>query len=253
MHNIKNWISDGELESIYSSSFWNDIEIEKKKEWWIDDGNYKRCLDYLDSSTLRYEYVESERFIKEFPSESLIVADLAAGIGWTSVLLSKLSNVKEVHAVEISKHRLGLFEHSIKMLKGNSDKIFRYLGSFYELNFDDNSVDLVYMSQAFHHAQKPFSLLDECDRVLKKNGRIILVGEHAIGLKSIIRRFMSNLVKRRKFSINFYEMFPPDNDSGDHYYRLSDYYFLFRSMGYSLRHFHLNNGNTIYIADKDDF
>ena len=251
MREIENWLSDEELKSIYTSSFWNNIEEEKKKEWWIEDGNYKKCLDYLNSSKLMYEYQESEKFIKEFSSESIKIVDLAAGIGWTSVLLSKLSNVKEVHAVEISKHRLGsLFEHSVKMLKGDSNKIFRYLGSFYDLKFDDKSVDIIYMSQAFHHADKPLKLLNECDRVLKDNGRIILVGEHFIGIKRIMRRFLANLIKRKEFTTNFYEMFTPDQELGDHYYRRSDYYFMFGSMGYSLKHQHLESENVIYIADK---
>ena len=76
-----------------------------------------------------------------------VVVDLASGIGLTSVLLSKLSNVKEVHTVEISKHRLGLsFEHTAIILKGYNQKIYLHLGSFYDLKFDDNSVDIIYMS-----------------------------------------------------------------------------------------------------------
>jgi len=179
------------------------------------------------------------------------IVDLAAGIGWTSVLLSKLPNIKEVNAVEISKHRLGsLFEHSVKMLKGDKNKIFRYLGSFYDLKFEDKSVDIIYMSQAFHHADKPLKLLVECDRVLKDSGRIILVGEHYIGAKRIIRKLLVNLIKRSNFTTNFYELFTPDEELGDHYYRRSDYYFLFGSMGYELKHQHLKSENVIYIADK---
>lgn len=251
MQEIENWLSHEELESIYTSSYWNDIEEEKKKEWWIEDGNYKKCLDYLKSSKLLHEYQQSEKFINNFTGKSIKVADLAAGIGWTSVLLSKLPSVKEVHAVEISKHRLGsLFEHSVKMLQGESNKIFRYIGSFYDLKFDDKSIDIIYMSQAFHHADKPLKLLLECDRVLKDNGRIILVGEHYIGMKRIIRRFLSNLIKQRKITTNFYEMFTPDQVLGDHYYRRSDYYFMFGAFGYDVKHQHVKGENTIYIADK---
>ena len=251
MHKIENWLSDEELETIYTSSYWNDIEEEKKKEWWIEDGNYKKCIDYLNSSKLLYEYQQAEKFINNFEGQAIRVADLAAGIGWTSALLSKLPNVSEVHAVEISKHRIGsLFEHSFKMLSGENNKIFRYLGSFYDLQFDDKSIDIIFMSQAFHHADKPFKLLFECDRVLKDYGRIILVGEHYIGIKKIIRRFLSILIRQKKVTINFYEMFKPDQVLGDHYYRCSDYYFMFGSMGYDVQHKQLESGKVIYIADK---
>jgi len=161
MRKIEIWLSDEELKSIYTSSYWNNIEEERKKEWWIEDGNYKKCLDYLDSSGLLYEYQQSEKFIKEYSGELIKVVDLAAGIGWTSVLLSKLSKVKEVHAVEISKHRLdSLFEHSVKMLKGDPNKIFRYLGSFYDLRFDDKSVDIIYSRHVLEkNSIHPFLLI----------------------------------------------------------------------------------------------
>jgi SAM-dependent methyltransferase len=247
---IKYWLSDADLKSIYTSTYWNNIEKEKEKEWWIKDGNYNRCLHYIKSSGLLSEYQDSEKFIQDF-SREVVVADLASGIGWTSALLSKLPNVTEVHAVEISKHRLGvLFENAVKMLKGEGQKIYRYLGSFYDLKFKDNSIDIIYMSQAFHHAEKPFTLIAECDRVLSEDGRIILVGEHYMGPKQMIKKAIANLIKRKIKGWSFYEIFPPDEELGDHYYRISDYYFLFSSMGYNLKHYRCKKGKVIYIADK---
>jgi SAM-dependent methyltransferase len=250
MKKIVKWITEEELKGIYTSEYWNDIEEEKKKEWWIEDGNYERCLKYLNKS-LMGEYKKSENFICNFDGDNIKIADLAAGIGWTSVLISKIKKVKEVHSVEISKHRIGaLFENSVKMLSGESDKIFRYLGSFYDLKFEDNSLDIIYMSQAFHHADAPLRLLYECDRVLKNNGRVILVGESYIPIKRILRRFLFNIVRTKTIRFNFYELFPPDQVLGDHYYRVSDYMFMFHSLGYSLDYVRLDTGNVIYIADK---
>ena len=251
MRTIEKWLTDEELKSIYTSLYWNDIEEEKKKEWWIEDGDYEKCLNYLKTSKLLYEYKEAEKFVKDFKGKSLKIADLAAGIGWTSALLSKLPNIGEIHAVEISKHRLGsLFENSVRMFSGEEKKIFRYLGSFYDLKFKNKSIDIIFLSQAFHHADKPLKLLIECDRVLKYNGRIILVGEQYIGYKKIIRKFLSILVKRKSVVTNFYKMFKADHMLGDHYYRHSDYDFIFVSMGYDLKHQHLDTKNVIYIADK---
>jgi len=250
LRGIKYWLSDEDLKLIYTSEYWNDIAEEKKKEWWIEDGNYNNCLRYLNSSGLLTEFKESKKFIQKFP-EQVMVADLASGIGWTSALLSKLPNVSEVHAVEISKHRLGiLFENAIKMLNGNVQKIHRYLGSFYNLKFEDNSIDIIYMSQAFHHADRPFNLILECDRVLSKNGRIILVGEHYMGFRQMIKKATVNLIRRKIKGWSFYEIFPPDDKLGDHYYRISDYYFIFNSMGYKLKHYRCKKGKVIYIADK---
>ena len=139
--------------------------------------------------------------------------------------------------MDISEHRINeLFEHAIKMVNGEPKKINRYIGSFYDLKFEHSSMDLIYLSQAFHHAEKPLNLLLECDRVLKPKGRIILVGEHFISVRKIIFAFLNKIIRHRKMSVNFYELFPPDKILGDHYYRHSDYYFMFQSIGYSGKH-----------------
>lgn len=251
MREIESWLSDEELKALYSYSYWNSIDEEKKKFWWIEDGKYEKCLNYLKSSKLLDEYQMSERFVRNFSGDNLVIADLAAGIGWTSVLLSKLNNVKEVHALEMSKHRISfLFEQSLKMFSGEEDKIFRYIGNFYDLKFENESIDIIYMSQAFHHADKPLELLHECDRVLKKNGRIILVGEHYIGACRLIIRFLVTLFKRKKITFDFRELYPPDPDSGDHYYRPSDYLSMFNSLGYNMESHRVGYRNAIIVADK---
>jgi ubiquinone/menaquinone biosynthesis C-methylase UbiE len=255
MRNIEYWLSDKDLNNIYTSSYWNDIEEEKKKGWWIADGEYKKCLDYLKSTNLLSDFLLSEAYIKEYTekNENIKIADLASGSGWISALLSKLENINEVIAVEISKHRLEtLFEHSVKMMKGNGDKISRYLGSFYDIKLEPESVDIVYMSQAFHHADKPMQLLIESDRILKKGGRIILVGEHYIHTFRFLKRILGYLKETKKISFDFYELFTPDPVLGDHYYRHSDYHFMFKSFGYDLKYEITGKGSIIYVADKNN-
>ena len=248
---VQRWLSDDELREIYTSSYWNDIEEEKKKEWWIEDGDYGRCRRYLETSKLMEEYQQAEAFIRAIPQDDLRIADLAAGTGWTTALLSKLDNVAEVHAVEISLHRLErLLPHSVAMFTGRAEKIRRYLGSFYDLRLPAKSMDLVFLSQAFHHADRPIKLMVECDRVLKPGGRIVMVGEHGVGGSWLMRRFFKALLRQRRIVTDFHQLFPPDPLLGDHYYRRSDYYFLFVAMGYTLEHRIAATGQTMFIADK---
>jgi SAM-dependent methyltransferase len=179
------------------------------------------------------------------------VADLAAGIGWTSALLSKLERVAEVHATEISRHRLiDLLPYAIDMFKGNPEKIYRYIGSFYKLGFNDDSMDIDFLSQAFHHADQPLKLLSEIDRVTRKGGTVILTGENYISEYSQIKRAIKNSVKFGRISLNFFENFPPDDIGGDHYYRLTDYYLFFQLLGYRLHHQIVNKRSLVLIADK---
>jgi ubiquinone/menaquinone biosynthesis C-methylase UbiE len=164
--------SNEALSGIYSSGYWNDIEEEKKKEWWIADGDYKRCMNYLIRAGLMNEWAVVVDFVSELPgTDKLKVADLAAGIGWTSALFSKLDRIGEVHATEISYHRLAkLFPYAVDMFDANPEKIRRYIGSFYELGFKNESMDIVFMSQAFHHADQPLNLLNEINRITRGGG-----------------------------------------------------------------------------------
>jgi ubiquinone/menaquinone biosynthesis C-methylase UbiE len=252
---VTRWLDQQELKTVYSSEFWNDLSEEQKKEWWITEGadSYKRLKKFLEESGLIRDYRLAEQFISRISRQDLAVADLAAGIGWTSVLMSKLPNVGSVHAVEISQHRIEkLLPKAIRMFEGEAAKINRYIGSFYNLGFENGSMDVVLLSQAFHHAANPLRLLTEIDRILKPGGRMILIGENYVGFKSIVRRFIKTLLVQKRICSNFYELFPPADDSGDHYYRISDYRFFMQLMGYEVVDFSVQktSQSMVVVADK---
>jgi SAM-dependent methyltransferase len=252
---IAEWLDKQSLSAIYSSQYWNDLAEEKLKEWWIEDGSeiaFARLRSYLDRSGLLDGYNIAEQFISEIPAHGLAIADLASGIGWTSSLFSRLPNVGSVHAVEISRHRLELlFPQAVRMFAGQPAKLNRNLGSFYDLKFADTSMDVVFISSAFHHASSPLRLLTEIDRVLKPGGKLILIGENLIRMTAIVRRVVKTLVRERRFCSNFYELFPPDDSSGDHYYRVSDYYLFLQMIGYKVVKFNVQrNDLSTFIAEK---
>ncbi|MDB4706134.1 class I SAM-dependent methyltransferase [Verrucomicrobia bacterium] len=251
MKPITYWLTAEELQGIYTADYWNNLDEEKRKATWIEDGDYGKCFSHLKSKGLWSEYHLAQNYIENHKGNDFVVADLAAGIGWGSALMSKLSKVKEIHAVEISKHRIErLFPECVKMLEGDSAKISRYVGSFYNLDFESHRFDIVYLSCAFHHAQNPFALLTEVDRVLKPGGRVILVGEQYMGAWRRIRRFVSHFMKNKSLTFNFRKLFPADDLLGDHYYRICDYYFMFETLKYTTIHSFDGRSNVVYIADK---
>jgi SAM-dependent methyltransferase len=253
---IVRWLDDATLGSIYSSAYWNDLAEEKDKEWWIADGSeaaFGRLRSYLEHSGLMHEYRIAEKFVAEIPKPDLVIADLATGIGWTASLFSRLPNVGSVDAVDISQHRLELlFPQAIRMFDGEASKIKRKLGSFYELGFADASIDVVFLASAFHHAANPLRLLTEIDRILKPGGNLILIGENFIGARAIARRVIKKILLEKKFCTNFYELFPPDNGMGDHYYRVSDYHFFNQMLGYKVVSTSICRKQTLVIISRKD-
>lgn len=252
MKPIISWLSENDILTIYTSKYWNNIEEEKLKDWWIIDDNINQTLNYLECSGLMDEYHAAEKMISNFPETQLEIADLGAGTGWASALLSKLPNVAKIHAVDISRHRLDfLFEKSFLLMGGDEKKLNRYLGNFSDLKFEDSSIDIIFCCQAFHHTDKPLKFLSECDRILKSGGKMIMIGEPYIGFKQIIRKFLIKLIIERKLVTTFCALFPTEDIKGDHNYRVSDYTFIFRTiMGYMLKIHTLRNGKVIYFAVK---
>jgi ubiquinone/menaquinone biosynthesis C-methylase UbiE len=252
---VVKWLDEEALSSIYTSQYWNDLSAEQSKEWWIADGGevaYDRLRSSLEKAGLMAEYKIAEQYVGKLARTDLSLADLASGIGWASSLFSTLSNVRSVHAVEISHHRLELlFPQAVRLFKGEAAKLNRNLGSFYNLQFPDASMDIVFLSSAFHHASNPSRLLTEVDRVLRPGGALILIGENFIGWRNIFRRIIKKLLFEGKYCTNFQELFPPDQMLGDHYYRVGDYHNFFQSVGYKVVKCSVqNNQSVMFITEK---
>lgn len=246
--NLIKWEDVKETKNQYTFSYWNSIENEKTKPWWIEnETQISKLTDYLTQSGLLEEF---ELFINNSKNKNLIkgnILDVAAGVCWTSALLSKIETVEKIDALEFSYHRINqLAPIVIKGLNGEIEKIRRIFGSFYNIKAE-NKYNLIFMSQAFHHADNPLKLLIECDKNLAPNGSIVLIGEHLITPVRYFKHILGTLIRERKLSINFYEIFKPEPELGDHYYRLSDYQFMFNSLGYKFCYQKSTIRNSIII------
>jgi ubiquinone/menaquinone biosynthesis C-methylase UbiE len=101
----------------------------------------------------------------------LTVADLGAGEGTLSQLLAK--QARKVIAVDNSPK---MVEFGAALAKKHGLKNLDYrLGDIEDPPIAKNSVDLAILSQALHHALKPERAVGAAYRILKKNGRIIVL------------------------------------------------------------------------------
>jgi ubiquinone/menaquinone biosynthesis C-methylase UbiE/predicted transcriptional regulator len=99
------------------------------------------------------------------------VADLGAGEGTLSQLLARRAH--KVIAIDNSPKMVD-FGSSLARKHGFKNLEYR-LGDIEDPPIAKNSVDLAILSQALHHAIKPERAIESAHRVLKKNGRIVVL------------------------------------------------------------------------------
>lgn len=101
----------------------------------------------------------------------LTVADLGAGEGTLSQLLAK--NARKVIAIDSSQK---MVEFGSKLAREHGFKNLEYrLGDIEDPPIAKESIDLAVFSQALHHAIRPQRAVASAFRILKKNGRIVIL------------------------------------------------------------------------------
>lgn len=184
--NFEQWLTDAYINSHATSDYWNDEEIEAFKPWNILDGDFTKLELHLESLGLNRDLDTCVRVLDTQFSRRVsgVGIDLAAGNLWAAPYLLGLPNVHQLFALEFSRHRLlklgpALLDH----YQVTADRITLVLGSFYDLQLDNASIDFVFMSSAFHHADNPSRLLREISRVLKRTGVVIIIGEQIVDVR----------------------------------------------------------------------
>src|SRR5262245_2794241 len=101
----------------------------------------------------------------------LTIVDLGAGEGTLSQLLAK--SARKVIAIDNSPK---MVEFGSRLAKKHGFKNLEYrLGDLEHPPVAKSSVDLVLLSQALHHAIKPERAIRAAHRILKKNGRVVVL------------------------------------------------------------------------------
>jgi ubiquinone/menaquinone biosynthesis C-methylase UbiE/predicted transcriptional regulator len=101
----------------------------------------------------------------------LTVADLGAGEGTLSQLLAE--NAHKVIAIDNSPK---MVEFGSKLARKHGFKNLEYrLGDIQDPPIAKESIDLAIFSQALHHAVRPERALAAAYRMLKKNGRVVIL------------------------------------------------------------------------------
>lgn len=126
----------------------------------------------------------------------------------------------------------------LEFLTRDQETVIPALGTFEQLNLDDNSLDFILQFEALHHAQDPYKPPIESFRILKPGGYFISVDRSwPDGTTRNSREDLLNHVYEEEWLIN--KGFPTDKpfsrrDNGEHEYTDSEWISFFKSAGFVL-------------------
>jgi SAM-dependent methyltransferase len=170
----QDWIFNQTIENVEQ---WDNILVKyyPESELWMSKPHL-----YLNRLTVECNYLNAVEGLDwdSFLKDDSIVLDVACGGGWLTAYLSKSNLIKRIYAIDSSKNYLLNFLPTISVLMGGDmKKISTVQGLFTPILMDSDSVDLIVISSAAHHANNLGELFDEFYRVLKKDGYLLILNE----------------------------------------------------------------------------
>lgn len=154
--------------------------------WQVDETEetFKKLLYHLEvrsnfkayfEEAMRHLDLDDARF-----GDGIVVADIGAGVGWTSAMIAGHRKVRAVYAVDPSDNRL----ERARFVAGHfgvADKVKPVNGTFTKPNVPEK-VDIVLLCASLHHCyddQVP-ALFSNVKQLLKPGGRVLVANEHYV-------------------------------------------------------------------------
>lgn len=127
----------------------------------------------------------TDLLLKNLPVKSeSVVADIGAGTGYFAFRLAP--RVKQVLAVDIQPEMLAIMDRRIEETGLNN--VVTMQGSEVDANLPENSVDVMYLVDAYHEFSHPFEMGQGMVRALKPDGRLVLIEYRAEDPRVPIKR-----------------------------------------------------------------
>lgn len=160
--NIEQW--DSSLTTFYPES----------KEWMADPKSYLKTLTVDCNYLNAVKQLDWDRYL----SEGCTVLDIGCGGGWLTAYLSNNKKIARIIAIDSSINYLENFlPDVVEQMNGNISKVETVQGFFSPVIMETESVDVIVISSAMHHADGITGVMEEYKRVLKPNGFLLILNE----------------------------------------------------------------------------
>ena len=198
--------------------FWNDIDIEKEKPFFIQHVADLKLMNHLEKETnLNRCFKDAIQFAEQFGGVRNRVLDVGAGVAWTSAIISKLDSVEFILASDYSRHRLTEIAPIIfEQMGGKKEKYGGIVGDFWEMEFPKNYFQTIVFCQSLYMFSPLEKILKRVSDLLAPGGILMIACER------ISPEFPSFSVQNLKKQLSRILKGRVDS-SGNHFYEDRDY------------------------------
>ena len=228
------------------------IEEKLGDHWQVEETaeSFKRLMHHIEVKTNFKPYFEeainrlgldSDKF-----KDGVIIADIGAGVCWTSAILANHPYVKHVYAVDPSEERLKHAKYVLKHFKVPEGKVTLIKGTFTEPKIPEK-VSLLLLCGALHHCYDEDipNLFSNIRSLLAKGGIVLIASEHYVTPLWLVTRFLSyvkNFRNRQDMGLSITNLRAPRSFCGEHWRIRKELLHIFNSQGFKSRLF-IHNGD----------
>ena len=145
---------------------------------WFNEIEYKRYKLY-------YDYLPTVAEFKDHAGEKV----LEIGVGVGTDILQYAKNKSKVYGIDLTRNAVGTTRLNLKRYGLNAENL--QVADAENLPFKDNTFDLVFSFGVLHHTPNTLKGINEIHRVLKPEGKAIVM-LYSVGWKHIFKRIFIN-------------------------------------------------------------
>ena len=183
-----------------------------------------------------------------------IGVDVGGGVALISATIAKNFKIDKIYCVEYVEEVVKLCHPIVKknILEKNFNQVQSIVGDFDNLQLPNNSIDFMISWDSLHHSENPVKTLNECKRVLKDNGFLVIVDKshnNSVSDDEIINmldyQYDKEFLKLNNFLFR--------KDEGEHEYRFYEWENFFENAGFKIiQNFLIKTETPSNLSKKND-
>ena len=150
-----------------TENFYDNLKLGNTKSIFFNMNDRFHFKKILNKKNIKIYF---DQIIKNYISKDDFVLDYGCGPGIFSIKISKLC--KRVNGVDISKQFVDLAKKNYKLVLKKNYTVKKNIS--YKIPFKDQSFDKILIVDVIHHLGQKNKCFQEINRVLKKNGTLII-------------------------------------------------------------------------------